>query len=125
MAYIPSIALEHIIDNSKVGLWLDTLYDGAVAFVCKIPGNTIRALFLGAQCTFQVSIMQVESHGVMCLGLKIQDEPENPFNVIVPNFSPDCLGSVRKNLECTSHKASLPKRAQPPRPERMVSAGKH
>lgn len=98
MAYIPSIALEVIIENSKCGVWLDTLHDGAVALVCKIPETAIKALHMGVECSFQLSIVNLEGLYIMCLGLRIEDEPENPFNVIAPNASPSSLASVKRIL---------------------------
>jgi len=97
MAYIPSDALEYIIENSKVGLWIDPMHDGAFALVCKMPEGVIKALYLGAECSFLLSVVQVESLSIMCLGLRIQDEPDNPFTVIGCSPS-DHLASVKEIL---------------------------
>lgn len=94
MAYIPSITLNYIIENSKVGVWLDTMYDGAVALVCKIPENVIRALHMGAECSLFLSIVQVESLSIMCLGLRIQDEPDNPFTVMTSGSDLESVKAV-------------------------------
>lgn len=107
MAYIPSSALETIIEESRLGLWIDKLYDGAIALVCKIPEVVIKALYQGAGCSFLLSVVRVESLNILCLGFRVQDEPDNPFTVCTINASDsdsasimEILGSGTTRLHC-------------------------
>jgi hypothetical protein len=107
MAYIPSSTLETIIEESRLGLWFDKLHDGTIALVCKIPEIVIKALYRGAGCSFLLSVVRVESLNFLCLGLRVQDEPDNPFTVCAINASDDdsaslmeILGSGTTRLHC-------------------------
>ena len=107
MAYIPSSALETIIEKSRLGLWIDKLQNGAIALVCKIPEVVIKALYQGAGCSFLLSVVRVESLNFLCLGLRVQDEPDNPFTVSAINASDsdsasimEILGSGTMRLHC-------------------------
>ena len=107
MAYIPSNTLETTIEESRLGLWFDKLHDGAIAFVCKIPEVVIKALYQGAGCSFLVSVVRVESLNILCLGFRVQDEPENPFTMCIISASDsdsasimEILGSGTTRLHC-------------------------
>lgn len=98
MAYIPSKALSDVLERSQSGLWIDRLHGGAVALVCKINEAVIKSLHQGAGCSLLFSVVEVESLSIMCLGLRVQDEPDKPFTLMIPNSSPDDLASVKEIL---------------------------
>lgn len=81
--------------------------DGHYALVGKMPETTIKALFRGAQCALLLSIVQVEQLGILCLELRVEDEPEHPFSVATPDILPEglvplrpILSSKRTTLHC-------------------------
>ena len=58
MAFVPSRALEAALGKARVGVWIDLLQDGRIALVCKIPETVTKALHLGADCSFLLSVVQ-------------------------------------------------------------------
>jgi hypothetical protein len=98
MAYIPSKALWEILEGSQAGIWIDRLQVGEVALVCKAHEAVIKSLYQGAICSFLLSIVKVESFSIMCLALRVQDEPDNPYIVMAPRSSPGELASVKEIL---------------------------
>jgi hypothetical protein len=54
-----------------------------------MPETVIKALHLGAQCSFFVAVVRAESLDLLCLGLRVYDEPQNPFTALMPNVSPE------------------------------------
>jgi len=91
MAFIPSLKLSEAIARARVGLWIERLQDNRLALVCKIPETAIKALHRGAACTFLLGTVEAEPLVILCLGLKVADEPENPFKVLIANYSPEDL----------------------------------
>jgi hypothetical protein len=89
MGFIPSIKLSEALTNAGVGVWIEQLGDGRIALVCKAPETAIKALYRGAACTFLVSAIQAEPLTILCLGIRIDDERENPFKASMPNSSPE------------------------------------
>lgn len=84
MAYVPSVALADVLERAKAGIWFESLLDGRIGLVCKIPENVIRALYSGAECLFLFSVVEVQGFDILCLGLRIMDEPDHPFTYAVP-----------------------------------------
>lgn len=99
MGFIPSIKLNNALTNAGVGLWVEQLGDGRTALICKAPESAIKALYRGAACTFLLSTIQAESFTVLCLGLRIDDEPENPVKVSMANCSPEDAPLLTQILE--------------------------
>jgi hypothetical protein len=99
MAFIPSIKLNEILAKVAAGLWVEKLGDGRTALVCKAPESTIKALHLGAACTFLLSTIQAETLTILCLGLRVDDEPESPFKVLMANCSPEDAALLVQVLE--------------------------
>ena len=99
MGFIPSIKLSEVLSNAAVGLWVEQLSDGRTALVCKAPESTIKALHLGAACTFLLSTIQAESLTILCLGLGVEDEPERPFKALIANYSAEDKALLVQILE--------------------------
>ena len=99
MGFIPSIKLSEILSKAAVGLWVEQLGGGRTALVCKVPESTIKALYRGAACTFLLSTIRAESLTILCLGLRVNDEPENPFKALIANCSPEDAALLVQILE--------------------------
>ena len=89
MGFIPSIKLSEALTKAGVGVWIEQLGDGRIALVCKAPETAIKALYRGAACTLLISTIQAEPLTILCLGIRIDDERENPFKASMPNSSPE------------------------------------
>ena len=89
MGYVPSIKLSRNLELAKVGIWLDIVQDNRVVVVCKMPETVIRALSQGAGASLVLSTIQAESFKLLCLALKVQDEPESPFAASMPKLIPE------------------------------------
>ncbi|MFN7998373.1 MAG: hypothetical protein U0Q18_32430 [Bryobacteraceae bacterium] len=88
MAYIPSEKVAEGLALAATGLWVDRLADGRIALVAKVPESVIKALFRGATASLFVGSMMGDWLRILCLGLRVNDEPQNPFTVTMPNCSP-------------------------------------
>jgi len=99
MAFIPSIKLSEAITKAGIGLWVEQLGNGKIALVCKAPEGAIKALYRDAACTFLLGTIQAESLTILCLGLRVADEPENPFNALMVNCSPEDTALLQQILE--------------------------
>ncbi len=99
MGFIPSIKLSEALTKAAVGLWVEQVGDGRIALVCKAPEIAIKALYCGAACTFLLSTIQAESLTILCMGLRINDEPESPFKVLMVNYSPEDAALLTQILE--------------------------
>lgn len=108
MGFIPSIKLSEAITEAGAGLWVEQLGDGRIALICKAPETAIKALHRDAACTFLLATIQVESLTILCLGLRINDEPENPSKVLMVNCSPRGYRTPRADSGIRSHNAALP-----------------
>ena len=102
MAYIPSSALATVLDKARVGFWIDSLHDGRTALVCKMPETVIKALYRGAKCSFLIAVVKAEGVSIMCLGLRVQDEPDNPFTATIPSISTRDIALVKEILTTRS-----------------------
>lgn len=107
MSFIPSIKLSEALTRAGVGVYVEKLGDGRIAIVCKAPETAIKALYRGAACTLLISAIQAESLTILCLGIRIDDERENPFKASMCNSSPEdaallvqILGSASTTLHC-------------------------
>lgn len=106
MAFIPSKNLSAVLDKAKIGLWIEPLADGRIALVTKIPETAIKALYRGAGCSLLLSVVQAEPLSILCLGLRVADEPEHPFTATMPNMSPRdvvLLGKILASGHATIH----------------------
>jgi hypothetical protein len=99
MGFIPSIKLSEALTNAGVGLWIEQLGDGRIALVCKAPETAVKALHRGAVSSFLISTIQAESLTILCLGLWINDERENPFKATMVNASPEDAALLTHILE--------------------------
>ena len=102
MAYIPSEQVSFGLAKARTGLWVEPLVDGRIALVCKIPETVIKALYRGAKASMLLGVMQAETLRILCLGLRVQDEPDNPFSVIMPNASPEDVALLKQVLQSAS-----------------------
>jgi hypothetical protein len=100
VAFIPSKALEAVLDKARVGVWIELLHDGRIALVCKIPETIIKALHRGAGCSFLLSVVRAKRLDILCLGLRVQDEPEHPFTATHLSLSPEDLALLKEILAC-------------------------
>ena len=89
MGFIASIKLSEALSRAGVGLWTEQLGEGRIALACKAPETAIKALDRGAECSFLIAAVQAESLTILCLGLQINDEPDNPFKILMVNASPE------------------------------------
>lgn len=87
MAYIPSSDLATVLDKAKVGVWFDAIHDGRTVLVCKMPETVIKALHRGAGASLLTSVVQAEGFSIMCVGFRVQDEPDNPFTATIASIS--------------------------------------
>lgn len=99
MGFIPSIKLREALTKAGVGLWVEQLGDGRIALVCKAPETAIKALYRGAACTFLLSTIQAESLTILCIGLRVNDEPESTFKASMVNCSPEDAALLTQILE--------------------------
>jgi hypothetical protein len=102
MAFIPSIKLSAALANASTGLWIEQLGGGRIALVCKMPETVIKALYRGASSTLLLAVIQAETLSILCLGLRINDEPDNPFSATMPNPFPDDVALLTQILESKS-----------------------
>jgi hypothetical protein len=88
MTYIPSEKVAEGFALGRTGLWVEALGDGRIALIAKIPESVIKALYRGARSSFFLGVMRGDWMRILCLGLRVNDEPENPFTVTMANSSP-------------------------------------
>src|ERR1700690_4219816 len=98
MAFIPSIKLNSALAKATVGIWIETLGDGRTALVCKVPETIIKALYRGAGSSFLLAAIRAESLTILCLGIRINDEPDHPFSLAMVNVSPEDVGLLTQVL---------------------------
>lgn len=87
MSFIPSIRLAEHLEVASIGIWPEALTSGA-ALVCKMPETAIKAIHSGAPCSLVLAVVRAESLDVLCLGFRVNDEPEKPFIAMFPNVEP-------------------------------------
>jgi hypothetical protein len=98
MAFSPSIRLSENLALASIGIWPEELADGRAVLVCKIPETAIKALHMGAPCTLFLAMVRAETIDLLCLGLRVNDEPENPFTALMLNTSPGDAPLLRQIL---------------------------
>lgn len=89
MGYLPSITLSNNLELARVGIWLEIVQNNRVVLVCKMPETVIRALSKGAGASLVVSTVQTGPFKLLCLALKVQDEPESPFAASMLKLMPE------------------------------------
>lgn len=99
MGFIPSIGLSEALAIAGVGVWIERLGDGRIAIICKAPETAIKALWRGATCTLLLTKIEVESLIILCIGLRVDDEPQNPLTILMVNCSPEGAELLTKILE--------------------------
>jgi hypothetical protein len=82
MTYIPSTGLADVLERAALGVWIEHLHDGRDALVCKVPETVSKAVYRGAACLFLPMIVPVADRDVLCLGLKVLDEPDHPLTAV-------------------------------------------
>lgn len=85
MGFIPSVRLNKNLAVANIGLWPEALMDGRAALVCKMPETAIKALHRGAKCSLLLAVIRVDPLALLCLGLRVNDEPQHPFTALVLN----------------------------------------
>ena len=87
-------------------MWVESLAGGRNALVCKIPETAIKALYRGAKASFLLGVMQAEALRILCIGLGVQDEPDNPFSAIMTKNLPEdanLLAEILRSASITLH----------------------
>jgi hypothetical protein len=102
MPYIPSEKVAEGLRLGRTGLWVEPLVDGRIAIIAKIPESVIKALYRGAKTSLFLGVMRGDWMRILCLGLRVNDEPENPFTVTFPNSSPGDAVLLRQILRSAS-----------------------
>ncbi len=102
MAFIPSRHLSSVLQRANAGIWIERLQDERNAFVCKIPETAIKAIFRGAPCSLRLAIVEAAGYHVLCLGFRVEDEPDNPFTTIIASMSSDDLTMLTQILHSQS-----------------------
>lgn len=102
MPYIPSEKVAEGLRLGRTGLWVEPLIDGRIALIAKIPESVIKALYRGATTSLFLGAMRGDWMRILCLGLRVNDEPENPFTVTFPNASPEDAILLRQLLRSAS-----------------------
>jgi hypothetical protein len=106
MGFIPSIRLNENLAIANIGVWPEALMDGRVALVCKMPETAIKALHRGAKCSFLLAVIRVELLALLCLGLRVNDEPQHPFTALMLNSATEdapLLGQILTSGSTTLH----------------------
>ncbi|HEY8163915.1 MAG TPA: hypothetical protein VIF83_00035 [Gemmatimonadaceae bacterium] len=102
MAFIPSQHLSSVLQQANAGIWVERLQDDRNAFVCKIPETAIKAIFRGAPCSLRLAVVDAAGYHVLCLGFRVDDEPDNPFTTIIASMSSDDLTTLTQILHSQS-----------------------
>jgi hypothetical protein len=85
MTLSPCASLENKLNRAKVGLWPEHLVGKKeVVLAAKAPTTVIKAVYRGVDSLITISVIEVEQANIMCVGLQVQDEIENPFTVFQP-----------------------------------------
>jgi hypothetical protein len=56
-------------------VWIEALVERRNAIVAKIPDSVIKSLYLGAKSSLFVGVINVDPLRILCLGLRVNDEP--------------------------------------------------
>ncbi|BBO19196.1 conserved hypothetical protein [Candidatus Brocadia pituitae] len=86
---IPSIGLLEKLKRAKVGIWPELLDDDSVTLAAKVPQFAIKTLYRGAECSFSLSLLDIEKFGIFYLSLCIYDDTRNPLTIIQPVITKD------------------------------------
>jgi hypothetical protein len=106
MSFVPSIRLAEHLEIASIGLWPEELMHGRTSLVSKMPETAIKALHLGATCSFVLAVIRADSFDVLCLGLLVDDDPDHPLMIAMPNASPEDASTLDKILRsghCALH----------------------
>lgn len=99
MTYVPSELLATALEGSRVGLWIDSVHEGRVALVCKMPEVAIRALHQGVGCTLLIGTVEVGGRRIVCRGLRVNDDPDHPLSIGIPSLLSDDIEALKRILE--------------------------
>lgn len=114
MAYIPSAGLADVLENAAIGVWIEHLHDGRDALVCKVPETVSKAVYRGAPCVFLPMTVPVPSCDVLCLGLKIFDEPDHPLTAVATTMTESYVVALTKMLVSRSMPLHFVNELNPP-----------
>jgi len=85
MTITPSDSLKKKLNNAKTGLWPEHLVSKReVVLALKVPTNVIKSVYSGANCLTIISVIEAEQANILCVGLQIEDEIENPVRILQP-----------------------------------------
>jgi hypothetical protein len=102
MGFVPSIRLSENLNFASIGVWPDEVGDGRAVLVCKIPETAIKALHMGAPCALVLAVVRAEPLDLLCLGFRVDDEPEHPFTALMPNSAPEDAPLLQQILTAES-----------------------
>lgn len=86
---IPSTDLLRKFHGAKVGLWPELLDDDSVALAAKVPLFAVKALYRGARCSLNLSVIKIEEFRIFYLGFCIYDDSLNPLTITQPVTTQD------------------------------------
>lgn len=85
MVLIPSNTLIEKLNTSLTGLWTEQLInENETVLASKLSTNVIKAVYRGAKCSIIISVIEVEQVQILCVGLQIEDEVDNPITIFNP-----------------------------------------
>jgi hypothetical protein len=102
MAYIPSAGLADVLEKAAIGLWIEHLHDGRDAFVCKVPETVSKAVYRRVPCVFLPTIVPTAGRNVLCLGLKVFDEPDHPLTAVSATMTESHVAALKRILASRS-----------------------
>lgn len=88
-AYIPSIRLQIWLASATVGVGVDRISDGSLAFIAKLPMSVVKALQHGVAVDLLGVVVKVGCRSVPLAAIRVHDEADNPFTAVRGFLQPD------------------------------------
>lgn len=94
MVFSPSAEVHDRMISELAGIFIDRAFNPPPYhwLVAKLPMNLIREIWVGAELSLMVWMVQIESHIVMAFGLRVYDDKAAPFTT---------FGSCRSDAEAS------------------------
>lgn len=106
MGFSPSVEVHDRMVSELTGVFIDRAFNPPpdLWLVGKLPMNLIREIWIGAELSLMVWMVQVEDHLVLAFGLKVYDDKAAPFTT---------FGSCRSDAEASDLLSVLARGAFP------------
>jgi hypothetical protein len=100
MGFSPSVEIHDRMVSELAGVYIDRAFNPPpdLWLVAKLPMNLIREIWVGAELSLMVWMVQVEDHLVLTFGLRVYDDKAAPFTT---------FGSCRSDAEVSDLLAVL------------------